>query len=146
MRRAGKRLNFEGRLAAHTAGHNGRINLASFFMGEKMKESKAERPLRGVILLPDEVAERLRVSQKTVYNMAADGDIPSLHVRSLLRFDSADIDDYLFFAKFHDGLLKLSSIDQKEIISRLEEQVEHTKRYLEKYFSKPKPKEAAMKV
>ena len=93
-------------------------------------------PLRGQLLRPEEVAEKLRVSPKTVYNMAAQGDLPSRHVRSMLRFDSADIDDYLFFSKFHTGYLKLSRLDKKQILERVEEQFAHTKKYLDQFLKK----------
>ena len=110
-----------------------------------MKENRAE-PVRGEILLPEEVAKRLRVSLKTVYTMATKGELPTRHVRSMLRFDSMDVDDYLFFSKFHSGYLKLSEVDKKQIIERLEEQIHHTKNYLEMFFKKPKNKGVSMRV
>jgi len=109
-----------------------------------MKESKAvvEKAVRGDLLKPAEAAERLRVSFKTVYSMYVKNELPGHRIRSCLRFDSADIDDYLFFSKFSGVNFKLSAIDKEQIIARIEAQEAFTRSYLEKFIE---PRRAPMK-
>ena len=91
-----------------------------------------EKPVRGELLTPDEVANLFRLSPKTIYVMAANGELPVHRVSSSLRFDSADVDDYLFYSKFNGGNLKLSSIDEEKLMTRVEDQLAHTRHYVEK--------------
>jgi excisionase family DNA binding protein len=88
--------------------------------------------VRGELLTTPEVARKFRIGVSTVYQMAANGEIPSHHIRGNLRFDSADIDDYLFFSKFHGGYLNLSALDKKQILDRVENEIAHARRYIEK--------------
>jgi len=55
--------------------------------------------IRGELLTPQEVAKFLRVSPGTVQYMVSNYEIPVHRIRGSLRFDSADVDDYLFFSK-----------------------------------------------
>jgi excisionase family DNA binding protein len=104
-------------------------------------------PLRGERLMtPQEVAGRLRVSVKTVYNMAAESEIPPHRIRGSLRFDAADIDDYIFFSKFRGGDIRYSPSDIKGVFERVNDQIEQAKRYMETFLaSKSSKKEVAMK-
>lgn len=92
------------------------------------------KPVRGELLTPKEVAQRLRTCLKTVYNMAASGEIPPHRVRTNIRFDSADVDDYLFLSKFcrRPGNPGISVIEKEEILARFEDQVTHSRAYVEK--------------
>ena len=91
-----------------------------------------EKPIRGELLTPKETAQRLRVGLKTVYNMATGNEIPPHYVRSCIRFDSADVDDYLFFSKFNGRKLILSNLDKKQLLERFQDQVAHAQQYVEK--------------
>ncbi|MDR0472354.1 MAG: helix-turn-helix domain-containing protein [Treponema sp.] len=100
-----------------------------------MKGSEAvpvqEKPVRGKLLTPKEVADEIRMGVKTVYVMAENGELPSHRVRCSLRFDSADVADYLFLSKFHSSNLKLSSVDKDQVLARIDDQLAHTRRYAE---------------
>ena len=98
------------------------------------------KPLRGKLLKNEEVAELLRISPKTVHVMGKRGDIPPHRIGSLVMFDSADVDDYLFFSKLHrlDGYLSLSAIDKQKIIDRVEDQIAHSMSYLKKLLNETK--------
>ena len=87
--------------------------------------------IRGELLTPSEVSKKFRVGLSTIYQMTANGELPAHHIRSSLRFDSADVDDYLFFSKFHGGYLKLSTTDKKLILDRFDDEVANAKRYVE---------------
>ncbi|MCL2556903.1 MAG: helix-turn-helix domain-containing protein [Treponema sp.] len=82
---------------------------------------KTAPAIRGELLKPAEVARKLRVSAKLVYNMASAQELPSHRVRSGVRFDSADVDDYLFLSKFGDGNVRLRPSDAEELLRRLDE-------------------------
>ena len=47
-------------------------------------------------LTVDEVAEKLRVSTRTVRNLCAKGDIPCIYVGSQIRITQEDYENYLF--------------------------------------------------
>jgi hypothetical protein len=68
----------------------------------------------------------------------ADHEIPVYHIRSSLRFDSADVDDYLFFSKFYHSNLKLSAIDKEQLVNRFEDQRYHLRRYIQKFIGETK--------
>ena len=53
-----------------------------------MKEKKQ-------LMTPDEVAAMLQIKRKTVLVKARNGEIPSLHIGKLVRFDPADIDRWI---------------------------------------------------
>jgi len=93
-------------------------------------------PIRGELMTPQEVAKKLRVGIHTVYNMATNGELPAHRIRCSLRFDSADVDDYLFFSKFNYSNFKLSAIDKEQILNRFEDQVAHSRRYVEDFINK----------
>ena len=97
-----------------------------------MTQSKV---IRGEILKPQEVAKFLKVSVHTVYNMATNFEIPAHHIRCSLRFDSADIDDYLFFSKYCNGYLKLSNIDKEQILNRIDNQIYFLQKYIERFIN-----------
>jgi excisionase family DNA binding protein len=114
----------------------------------KMPEKTTQRlvpPLRGDLMTPDEVAEKLRMSVKSVYAMAANNEITPHKIRCSLRFDSADVDDYIFFSKYNTGIgnLRLSSITAHDIAERVYSEVDHAMNYINKFV--PQAKEAAMK-
>lgn len=104
------------------------------------------KPIRGEVLKPKDVAERLKVSLKTVYNLAALDEIPSHRVRTGVRFDSADVDDYLFFSKFNrrGTNLSMSKIEKQEILARFDDQVLHARAYVEKIINEAGKKGGAM--
>ena len=95
-------------------------------------------PIRGELMTPHEVAKKLRVSINTIYNMTTNGELPAHRIRYSLRFDSADVDDYLFFSKFNYSGKKLSAIDKEQIMNRFEDQMAHLRCYIEKFINKPK--------
>ena len=100
-----------------------------------MIQSKA---IRGELFTPKEVAKFLKVSLSTVHCMVANFELPAHRIRGSLRFDSADIDDYLFFSKFSGGYLKLSEIDKEQLRNRIEDQIFHLRKYIEKFIDNPK--------
>jgi excisionase family DNA binding protein len=118
-----------------------------------MRQSKAvpheEEPVRGELMTPDEVAEKLRVSPKTVYAMAANNEIAPHHIRSCVRLDSADVDDYIFFSKFMRASIKPTPSEIESVVGRLEDQIDHAKRYIDQFIAQFAPKrrlkEAGMK-
>jgi len=94
-------------------------------------------PIRGELMTPQEVAKKLRVSIHTIYHMTTNGELPAHRIRCSLRFDSADVDDYLFFSKFnYSGFKLLSAIDKEQIMNRFEDQMAHLRRYIEKFINK----------
>lgn len=109
-----------------------------------MRQSKAvpqeEKPLRGELLIPEEVAQKLRMGMKSVYAMAANGEIPAHRIRCSLRFDSADVDDYIFFSKDYTGIrnLRLSDITVRDITERAYSQIDHTLNYIKKFAAQKK--------
>lgn len=103
-----------------------------------MRISKAvstEKPVRGELIKLGDAAKRLNVSPKTAYVMINEGDIPAHRIRTCLRVDSADVDDYIFFSKFNHRQLKLTTIDKQQIINRFEEQLAHSRSYVEKFIN-----------
>lgn len=52
------------------------------------------------LLSPDQVAQYLVVSRKTVYRLAATGSIASVRIGGLLRFRNSDLDNYLDTVRF----------------------------------------------
>jgi hypothetical protein len=111
-----------------------RDKLAKETEGEKHKS----RPIRGNCLLTAaEVARRLTVSAKEVYNMTKQNVLCPHRIQGVIRYDSADIDDYLFFSKFHDNYIHLKRFEAKEFLDRLnariEDQITHTKNYIEEF-------------
>jgi excisionase family DNA binding protein len=94
------------------------------------------RPIRGERLLtPEEVAEKLNVSVKTVYTMANDNELPPHRIRSLLRFDEADVFDYVFFSKFRRDNIHCKPSDIKELYERFNDQIEYSKEYVTKFIN-----------
>ncbi len=47
------------------------------------------------LLTARQVAEQLAVSQRFVYDLAARGELPSIRMGSVVRFDQGDVDNYL---------------------------------------------------
>jgi predicted DNA-binding transcriptional regulator AlpA len=70
-----------------------------------MRGSKAipqeEKPLRGELWTAVQVGERLNLSEKTIYNWKKSGDLPIdyFYIHGNLRFDSADVEDYITISK-----------------------------------------------
>lgn len=56
-----------------------------------MAQKDADRTL----LRPEEVAEILRLSRRTVIRMARDGEIPCIRIGRLVRFERADVERWL---------------------------------------------------
>ena len=96
------------------------------------------KPIRGELMTPAEVAKKFRVGLSTVYHMTTYGELPAHRIRSSLRFDSADVDDYLFFSKFSGGYIKLSAIDKEQLVNRFEDQIYHLRKYVESFIGIPK--------
>lgn len=59
--------------------------------------------MSGTILTIREVAEFLRVTEKTIYRMASEKRIPAFKVGGSWRFDKADIEKWIEDNKKHDG-------------------------------------------
>lgn len=53
------------------------------------------RPVKDEILTLPEVAQLLKVAEKTVYTMAQRGDLPAFKVGGQWRFRRADLDDWI---------------------------------------------------
>ena len=109
------------------------------------KTRVAEKATRGDLLKPEEVAERLRISPKTVWTMADKNTLPPHRIGSLLMFDSADVEDYIFFSKFQGGGLALSAVDKKQLMSRVEEQMDFLRSYVERFVKESRRRAAPMK-
>jgi excisionase family DNA binding protein len=98
-----------------------------------MKETRP-KPVRGELETFKEAAKRLRMGYSTFYEVIKKGyiepfDMPVGH----LLVDSADVDDYLFFSKYNQNPGKrISNIEKEEIIARFEEQIMHTRAFIEK--------------
>jgi excisionase family DNA binding protein len=102
-------------------------------MNSNNSKSDSESPIRGeALMLPSEVAKKFRVSINTVYAMAAKNEIPSHKIRCSLRFDPADVDDYLFFSKFSRTNFYILPKDIQEIKERVYDQVDHAISFVEK--------------
>jgi excisionase family DNA binding protein len=112
--------------------------------GMAIQEAK---PIRGDRLMkPDEVAEALRVSVKTVYLLVAKNELPPHKIGCSLRFDSADVDDYIFFSKYRRDNFHLTPSDKEELFERIDAQIDQAKFYMEKILGdKTTKKEARMK-
>jgi len=52
-------------------------------------------PIPDLILTLPEVAELLKVAEKTVYTMAQKGELPAVNVRGQRRFERDDIDAWI---------------------------------------------------
>jgi excisionase family DNA binding protein len=104
-------------------------------MPSKAKPNE-EKPVRSELLKLGQVAKILNIVISTVYQMCAKGELPAHRIGGSIRFDPADIDDYIFFSKFHGGTLKLSAIDKEQIIDRFEEQLAHLRKSLEKIINR----------
>ena len=90
-------------------------------------------PVRGELLTFNEAAKRLRMGNSTFYEVIKKGHIAPFYLptgKSLV--DSADVDDYLFFSKFNSPGISIGKIDKEKIIARFEEQIKHTRAYIEK--------------
>jgi predicted DNA-binding transcriptional regulator AlpA len=57
--------------------------------------------VRGELLTATQVGERLKLSEKTLYNWKRTGELPIdyFYIHGNLRFDSADVDDYIALSK-----------------------------------------------
>jgi excisionase family DNA binding protein len=100
-----------------------------------MRETVAQeaKPIRGDCLMKaEDVAKKLNVSLKTVYLMATDNELPPHRIRSCLRFDSADVDDYLFFSKYRRDNFHLTPSDKEELFARVNAQIEQAKDFIQK--------------
>ena len=91
--------------------------------------------IRGRLLTVTEVAKILNMSRAAVYEMARKSIIPYHQISCSIRFDSADIDDYLFFSKFGNYDFRLKNSDKEMLFERLEERHWQLKSYLEKLLS-----------
>ena len=91
-------------------------------------------PVRGELLTFKEAAKRLRIGYSTFYEIIKKGYIEPFNLpigRKLI--DSADVDDYLFFSKYSYGINSgIGKIEKEKIIARFEEQIMHTRAYIEK--------------
>ena len=54
-----------------------------------------ERPMRDEILTLPEVAQLLKVAEKTVYSMAQKGQLPAFKVGGQWRFKRVDLDQWI---------------------------------------------------
>jgi len=90
------------------------------------------------LLSVNEVAKVLSVSQRTVHDMAQKGDIPVHRIRGSIRFNPADVDDYIFFSKNTPSLMNIRPSDKEALIKRFDERNEEAKAYLESFFKRRK--------
>jgi excisionase family DNA binding protein len=102
------------------------------FVSQRATGTRYKNPLREKMLRPGEVAEILNVDVKTVYAMKNRGDVPYHKLGGSIRFDSADISDYIFFSKFGKAGFDFNPKDIKELFYRIDAQFEHTKKFIEK--------------
>jgi len=98
-------------------------------------EKKIEPPIRGEFMTPKEVAKKLSICLQTVYEMITNNELPCHRIRCSIRFDSADVDDYIFFSKHHSGNLRLSDVDKEQIKNRFEDQLAHTRNYIDRFIN-----------
>jgi predicted DNA-binding transcriptional regulator AlpA len=76
----------------------------------KMKEKpQLNKPLRGELLTAVEVGERLKLSEKTLYNWKKTGELPIdyFYIHGNLRFDSADVEEYIALSKIKSSKAQL---------------------------------------
>lgn len=74
-----------------------RADIAAGLKEEILKELQPEidRRLYANILLIDEAAQYLKVSDRTLRRMAKDGEIPHFRIRGILHFRQIDLDKHI---------------------------------------------------
>ena len=88
-------------------------------------------PVHKCLLTPGEVAKMLAVSDKQVYRMAQNKEIPCHRVSCSIRFDPLDIEDYIFFSKGAPSNIQIRPSDAKELLQRIDERNDQEKAFLE---------------
>jgi hypothetical protein len=85
------------------------------------KENKKYRPplnkaLRGELLTAVQVGERLKLNEKTIYNWKRTGELPIdyFYINGNLRFDSADVEDYVNLSKHESPRAQLAQAILKD--------------------------------
>lgn len=99
-------------------------------------ESLGLRAVNNRLLTASEVAKVLCVSERTVYNMAKNGEIKPCHVMGSIRFHPDVVDDYIFFSNSANSLVNIRLSDKEKLIKRFDERNEQAKAYLESFFKK----------
>jgi predicted DNA-binding transcriptional regulator AlpA len=94
-----------------------------------------ERPVRGELLTAVQVGERLNLSEKTIYNWKKSGELPIdyFYINGNLRFDSADVEDYILLSRFKSQKAQLDPYHIEEWLERTEQQIADMKEFLRKH-------------
>ena len=98
------------------------------------KEPQREKPFRGELYTVKEAAKHCRMGLSSMYKCIKRGYIVPFELPlGPTLIDSADLDDYIFFSRLkRDDRLIINKIDKEKIIARFEEQILHTRAYVEK--------------
>jgi excisionase family DNA binding protein len=115
--------------------HTGKRKPAKAFDGATQKPMTA---VQEQLLTVSDVAKRLNVSERTVHTMAQEGDIPVHRIRTCIRFDPSDVDDFVFFSKCATSPKYINLSDKEELMKRFDERNEQAKAYLESFFTRSK--------
>ena len=67
----------------------------SIIDGQIKEKSVRENSMQNEVLKLKDVAELLKVGEKTVYSMARTGELPAFKVRGQWRFSRKDIDSWI---------------------------------------------------
>jgi hypothetical protein len=100
------------------------------------------------LLRPADVAEILAIDVKTVYSLAANGDLRGCQIRGSLRFDPLDVSDYIFLSKLRRDprTFSFTRSDIQDLFDLAASRMEETKNHLEKLLAgKSNRAEAPMK-
>jgi predicted DNA-binding transcriptional regulator AlpA len=93
-------------------------------------------PLRGKMWTAAQVGKRLNLSEKTIYNWKASGELPIdyFYINGNLRFDSADVDDYISLSRCKSQKAQFDPNHLEEWLERTEGQIADMKKILKKRF------------
>jgi hypothetical protein len=104
-----------------------------------VRESKAvpqkERTIRGRLMTAVEVGERLNLDETTIYNWRKSDKLPIdyFYINGNLRFDSADVEDYILLSRFKSQNAQLDPYHIEEWLERTEQQIADMKEFLRKH-------------
>jgi hypothetical protein len=101
-----------------------------------MKGSKAAsqeaKPVRGRLMTAVEVSERLNLDETTLYNWRKSDKLPIdyFYINGNLRFDSADVEDYILLSRFKSQKAQIDPYHIEEWLERTEQQIADMKAFL----------------
>jgi predicted DNA-binding transcriptional regulator AlpA len=104
-----------------------------------IKERKANprslKPVRGELWTAAQVGGRLNLSEKTLYNWKAAGELPFdyFYINGNLRFDSADIEDYVTLSKVRSNKIQFDPYRVMDWIERTEQQLADMKDFVSEH-------------